>query len=194
MRITIAKEAFNKKISLLINKLNNFKKKLAMCYVCSIAFHGSETWIQRKLKRNYLESFEMWCWRRIERIKLSEKVTKEQILERIGEKRGLLSNILGLRKKAIWIGHILRRITLSTTTNNTHNPKACLWAYRFPASSLKYSSTTLNRPTYSTKKTTSMLTKYYIGTDMQMIYYSYTMATADKLNNYTSTSTNYTEN
>ena len=35
------------------------------------------------------------------------KVTNEQVLVRIGEKRTLLKNIL--RRKANWIGHILRR-------------------------------------------------------------------------------------
>ena len=38
---------------------------------------------------------------------MSEKVTNEQVLDRIGEKRTLLYNIL--RRKANWIGHILRR-------------------------------------------------------------------------------------
>ena len=33
-----------------------------------------------------MESFEMWCWRRMEKIQWSEKVTNEQVLERIGEK------------------------------------------------------------------------------------------------------------
>ena len=49
----------------------------------------------------------MWCWRRMEKIKWSEEVTNEQVLDRIGEKRTLLNNIL--RRKANWIGHILRR-------------------------------------------------------------------------------------
>ena len=48
----------------------------------------------------------MWCWRRMEKIKRSEKVTNE-VLERIGEKRTHLNNIL--RRKANWIGHILRK-------------------------------------------------------------------------------------
>jgi hypothetical protein len=54
-----------------------------------------------------LESFELWYWRRIEKIQRSEKVTNEQVLERLGEKRTLLNNIL--RRKANWICHILRR-------------------------------------------------------------------------------------
>ena len=43
----------------------------------------------------------------MEKIKWSEKVTNEQVLDRIGEKRKLLNIIL--RRKANWIGHILRR-------------------------------------------------------------------------------------
>ena len=37
----------------------------------------------------------------------SEKVANEKFLQRVGEKRRLLNNIL--RRKANWIGHILRR-------------------------------------------------------------------------------------
>ena len=83
---------------LLTSKLNiELKKKLVRRYVWSIALYGSETWTLRKLEWKYLESFEMWCWRRMEKIKWSEKVTKEHVLERIGEKRILLNDIL-LRK------------------------------------------------------------------------------------------------
>ena len=50
----------------------------------------------------------MWCWRRTVNIKESEKVTNEEILEGIGEKRTLLNNIL--RRKANWVGHIREEI------------------------------------------------------------------------------------
>ena len=43
----------------------------------------------------------------MEKIKCSEKVTNEQVHERIGEKRILLNNIS--RIKADWIGRVLRR-------------------------------------------------------------------------------------
>ena len=46
----------------------------------------------------------MWCWRRMEKIKWSEKVTNEEISQHTGEKRMLLNNILG--SIANWIGHI----------------------------------------------------------------------------------------
>ena len=41
--------------------------------------------IQSRFKQ--LESFEMWCWRRMEKIKLPEKVTNEEVLERIRQER-----------------------------------------------------------------------------------------------------------
>ena len=62
MRIVMAKEAFNRKISLLTSKLNiELRKKLVRCNVWNIALYGSETWILRKLEWKYLESFEIWC-------------------------------------------------------------------------------------------------------------------------------------
>ena len=72
----------------------------------SNALYGSEAWTLRKSERKYLENFEMWCWRRMEKIKWPEKVTNEQVLERIGEKRTFINNILDLRRKANWIGHM----------------------------------------------------------------------------------------
>ena len=42
----------------------------------------------------------------MEKIKWSERVTNEQVLEHIEEKRTLLNSIL--RRKVNWIGHILR--------------------------------------------------------------------------------------
>jgi hypothetical protein len=36
----------------------------------------------------------MWCWGKMEKMKWSEKVTNEQVLDHIGEKRTLLNNIL----------------------------------------------------------------------------------------------------
>ena len=48
----------------------------------------------------------MWYWRRMQKIKWSDKVPNEQVLEHSIEKRIFL-NIL--HRKVNWIGHILRR-------------------------------------------------------------------------------------
>ena len=44
-------------------------------------------------------SFKMWCWRRMEKIKWSEKVTNGEVLDCIGEKRTLPNNIVCKKAK-----------------------------------------------------------------------------------------------
>jgi len=51
--------------------------------------------------------FEMWCWRRMEKISWTEHVRNEEVLLRIKEQRNMLHEIR--KRKANWIGHILRR-------------------------------------------------------------------------------------
>jgi hypothetical protein len=68
-RIAMAKAAFNRKKTLFTSKLDlELRKKLVICYIWSIALYGAEIWTLRKLDQKYLESFEMWCWRRMKKI------------------------------------------------------------------------------------------------------------------------------
>jgi len=39
-----------------------------LCCIWSIALCGAETWALWKVDKKFLESFEMWCWRRMENI------------------------------------------------------------------------------------------------------------------------------
>jgi len=41
-----------------------FKEEIFKGYIWSAALYDAETWTLRKLDRKYLESCEMWCWRR----------------------------------------------------------------------------------------------------------------------------------
>ena len=71
-----------------------------------MALYGAETWTLRAADRKYLESFEMWCWRRME-ISWTDHVRNEEVLLRVNEQRNILHEIR--KRKANWIGHILRR-------------------------------------------------------------------------------------
>jgi hypothetical protein len=51
--------------------------------------------------------FEMWCWRRMEEIIWTGRVRNEEVLHRVKEERNIVHTIK--RRKANWIGHILRR-------------------------------------------------------------------------------------
>ncbi|GFG29807.1 hypothetical protein Cfor_00237 [Coptotermes formosanus] len=74
----------------------NVRKKLVKCYIWSTALCGAETWTLRKVYQKYLRSFEMWCWRRTDKISQTDR-----------EEWNILHTVK--RRKANWIGHILRR-------------------------------------------------------------------------------------
>jgi len=61
-------------------------------------------------KQSKLESFEMWCWRRKEKIGWTIHVKNEEVLHRVKEERNILHTIK--RRRANWIGHILHRSCL----------------------------------------------------------------------------------
>jgi len=107
-RIAMAKTAFNKKRALFTSTLDlELRKKLVKCYVWSIALYGAETWTLRAVDQKHLESFEMWCWRRMENISWTDHVRNEDVLLRVKEQRNILHE--KGKRKANWIGHILRR-------------------------------------------------------------------------------------
>jgi hypothetical protein len=101
----MAKAAFNKKKTLFTRKLDlNLRKKLVKCYIWSMALYGAETWTLRGADQKYLESFEIWCWRRMEKIGWIDHVRNLEVLLTVNEQRNILHEI---RKwKANWIGHI----------------------------------------------------------------------------------------
>jgi hypothetical protein len=104
----MAKAAFNKKKTLSTSKLDlNLRKKLVKCYIWSVTLYGAETWTVQKVDQKYLDSFEMWFWRRMEKISRTDRVRNEDILNRVKNERNILHEIT--RGKATWIGHILRR-------------------------------------------------------------------------------------
>ena len=75
------------------------------CYIWSIALYGAESGTLRAVDQLQLESFEMWCWRRME-ISWTDHVRNEVLLI-VEEQRNILHEIS--QRKANWIGHILCR-------------------------------------------------------------------------------------
>jgi hypothetical protein len=67
---------------------------------------GAETWTLRAVDQKHLESFEIWCWRMMEKISRTDHVRNE-ILLRGNEQRNILHETA--KRKINWIGHIVRR-------------------------------------------------------------------------------------
>jgi hypothetical protein len=89
----MAKASFNRKKTLFTSKLDlELRKKLVKCYIWSMVLYGAEIWTLRKLGQKYLESFEMWCWRRKEKISWTDHVNNEAVLHRVKEERNIFHN------------------------------------------------------------------------------------------------------
>jgi hypothetical protein len=72
-----------------------------------LALYGAETWTLRAVDQEHLESFESWCWRRIEKMSWTDHVRNEEVLLRVSEQRNIVHEIR--KRKANWMSHILRR-------------------------------------------------------------------------------------
>jgi hypothetical protein len=68
---------------------------------------GDEIWTLWKVDQNYLESFEMWCWRRMEMISWTNHVRNDGVLLTVKEERNILHAIK--IERLTGFGHIFRR-------------------------------------------------------------------------------------
>jgi len=90
----MAKAAFNKKRALLTSTLDlELRKKLVKCYIWSKALYGAEISTLRAVDQKHLESFEMWYWRRMGKIRRTDHVRKEELLLRVKKQRNVLHEI-----------------------------------------------------------------------------------------------------
>ena len=107
-RIAMAKAAFKKMMALFTSILDlELREQTVKFYIWNIAIYGAETWTIRRVDQKRLKSFEMWCWRRMEKISWTDHVRNEEVLLTVKEQRNILHEISN--RKANWIGHILRR-------------------------------------------------------------------------------------
>jgi hypothetical protein len=61
--------------------VSNGKINPAQYYnIWSMALYGAETWTLRAVDQKHLESFEMWFWRRMEKISWTDHVRNEDVL------------------------------------------------------------------------------------------------------------------
>ena len=106
-RLSMARTAFTKRRDLLSKGFNNrVKNRIIKTIIWSVALYASETWTMSEEDIKKIEAFEMWIWRRSEKINWKDKVTNEEVLRRVGEKRHMMETII--RRKKTWIGHVLR--------------------------------------------------------------------------------------
>jgi len=68
--------------------------------------YGAETRALRKLDKKYVGSYEMWCWRMMQKICWTYRVRNE-VLQRLIDDDNIVHKING--RNGNWIGHTWRR-------------------------------------------------------------------------------------
>ena len=106
-RIAMAKSAFMKYKDLMKRRINmSLKMKILNTYIFSVVNYAAETWTFTKEIVNKINSFELWCYRRILRISYVDHVSNEEVLRRMGTGMTFLNRMKA--KKIRYAGHIMR--------------------------------------------------------------------------------------
>ena len=82
------------------------RTRMLKCYIFSTLYYGMEAWILKKKDIQKLQSFEMWCYRRILNISWVDKVTNLEVLRRIGKNLEVIKTIK--TRKMQYFGHVIR--------------------------------------------------------------------------------------
>jgi len=53
------------------------KKKLIKCCIWNVALYGSKTWALGKNEERVINTFEIWCWRRMLKIRWAYRIAND---------------------------------------------------------------------------------------------------------------------
>ena len=79
---------------------------LGKAMVFPVVTYGCESWTVKKAERRRTDVFELWCWRRLLRVRWSARRSNQSILKEISPEYSLE----GLKLKLQYFGHLMQRI------------------------------------------------------------------------------------
>ena len=81
---------------------------LVKAMVFLVVMYGCERWTVKKAKRQRIDAFELWCWRRLLRVPWTARRSSHSILKEISP--GCSLEGLMLKLKLQYFGHLMRRV------------------------------------------------------------------------------------
>ena len=111
----IAKNRFNQMYKVLTSRQISMelRHRLLVCYVFSVILYGCETWTLTKALTDKIEACEMWFFRRMGKISWKQKLTNEEVLEKLNTQRSLMQTIKSRKLK--FFGHTKRHDSIMKT-------------------------------------------------------------------------------
>ena len=92
------------------------RKRAIKTYAWFTLLYGCEAWTVRREIERSLEAMELWCWRKMLKVRWTERRSNANILEAVGSRRELLA---GLRKRQMVFlcgCHVIRADGLENVT------------------------------------------------------------------------------
>ena len=84
------------------------KVHLVKAMVFPVVMYECESWTVKKAERQRIDSFELWCWRRLLRVPWTARRSNQSILKEISP--GCSLEELMLKLKLQYFGHLMRRV------------------------------------------------------------------------------------
>ena len=84
------------------------KVRLVKAMVFPVVMYGCESWTVKKAKGRRIDAFELWCWRRLLRVRWTARGSNQPILKEIGPGISLEGTMLKLKLQ--YFGHLMRRV------------------------------------------------------------------------------------
>ena len=111
------KDAYSSEVLSMTNLDSTLKSKditlpikvhLVKAMVFPVVMYGCESWTVKKAERQRIDTFELWCWRRLLRVPWTARRTNQSILKEISP--GISLEGIMLKLKLQYFGHLLRRV------------------------------------------------------------------------------------
>ena len=83
------------------------KVHIVKAMVSPVVMYGCESWTKKKAKRQRIDAFELWCWRRLLRVSWTTRRLNQSILKEINPEYSLEG--LMLKLKLQYFGHLMRK-------------------------------------------------------------------------------------
>ena len=76
--------------------------------VFPVVMYGCESWTVKKAERRRIDPFELWCWRRLLRVRWTARRSNQSILKEINP--GISLEGMMLKLKLQYFGHLMLRV------------------------------------------------------------------------------------
>ena len=103
------KESYDRPRQCIKKQRHRFADKvhLVKAVVFPVVMYGCESWTIKKAEHRRIDTFELWCWRRLLRIPWTARRSNQSILKEIHPEYSLKG--LMLKLKLQYFGHLMRR-------------------------------------------------------------------------------------